>query len=79
MDKLKALEKLVEEKDSLITILANKMKIIEEKLFVNEVTDIIVTENPVVGETVEKLKCDLCEYESNSERGIHINKKKKLG
>ena len=30
-------------------------------------------------ETAEKFKCDLCEYETNSERGIHIHKKKKHG
>ena len=33
----------------------------------------------VRSEAVEKFKCDLCEYESNSERGIHIHKKKKHG
>ena len=74
-DKLKALEKLVEEKDSLITILANKIKIIEETIFVNKETDVAVTENLIV--EAEIFKCDNCEFESNSKKGLHIHKKKK--
>ena len=74
-DKLKALEKLVEEKDSLITILANKIKIIEETIFVNNETDVVVTENLIV--EAEICKCDNCEFESNSKKGLHIHKKKK--
>ena len=57
------------------------MTLIEEKLFMdNEPVNANtkdVSHVKDVKETVEKLKCDLCEYESNSKRGKHIRKKKK--
>ena len=80
-NKVENLEKLIKEKDEIISILVNKMKLIEEKLCMDKkpvnVTEDSSDEKEVRKETVEKFKCDLCEYESNSKRGIHIHKKKK--
>ena len=80
-NRVKHLEKLIEEKDEVISILVNKMKVIEEKLCMNNEPVNVNTEDfsdvKEVKETVEKFKCDLCEYESNSKRGIRIHKKKK--
>ena len=79
--RVKHLKKLIEEKDEVISILVNKMTLIEEKLFMDnepvKANTKDVSHVKDVKETVEKLKCDLCEYESNSKRGIHIHKKKK--
>ena len=80
-NRVKHLKKLIEEKDEVISILVNKMTLIEEKLCMdNEPVNANtkdVSHVKDVKETVEKLKCDLCEYESNSKRGKHIRKKKK--
>ena len=80
LNKIENLEKIIEAKDSAISILMNKIKRIEEKLFKDEK---VVTENndekELRKEISDKFKCDLCEFESNSKRGVHIHMKKKHG
>ena len=82
MKRINNLEKLIAKKDEVISILENKIKLIEKKVgldmeSVNENTENFSDKEEVRRETVEKYKCDLCEYESNSKRGIQIHKKKK--
>ena len=81
-EKLDKLEKLVKEKDSIIDILANKIKVIEEKLFIdtksaNEITENESCEIEVKEGTVEIFECGECGFESNSKKGLHIHTKKK--
>ena len=82
VNRINNLEKLIAEKNEVISILENKIKLIEKKVgldmeSVNENTENFSDKEEVRRETVEKYKCDLCEYESNSKRGVHIHKKKK--
>ena len=84
VDRIKNLEKLIAEKDEVISILENKILVIEKRVGLesnenSEESDKKEVTSEITSETVEKFKCDLCEYESNSERGIHIHKKKKHG
>ena len=81
-EKLDRLEKLVKEKNSIIDILENKIKVIEEKLFINtdstnEITEKESCEIEVKRVTVDIFKCDECGFESNSKKGLHIHTKKK--
>ena len=49
-------------------------------LFVEaEVVTEITDEKEVRKEIIDKIKCDLCEFESQSKRGVHIHMKKKHG
>ena len=82
--KLDKLEKLVKEKDYIINILSNKIKVIEEKLYINtesanEFTENESCEKEIREETIEFFKCDECKFESNSKKGLHIHKRKKHG
>ena len=84
VNKIKNLEKLIKEKDSLISILVEKVKLIEEKLAIDDeavedTTENIAEDIQVRKETVEIFKCNLCEFESNSKKGVHIHIKKKHG
>ena len=80
--KIKDLEKLIVEKDALITSLVDRIKSIEEKLSIDDQTVKDIPEN-LAGdkeerkETVDTFRCEVCEFESNSMKGLHIHKKKK--
>ena len=83
LNKIENLEKLIKQKDSLINILAEKVKFIEEKLAIHETTE-GSTENlsddkQIRKETVEMFKCNFCKFESNSKKGVQIHIKKKHG
>ena len=83
LSKIENLEKLIEQKDSLISILVEKVKFIEEKLAIHEATE-DSTENlsddkQIRKETVEIFKCNFCNFESNSKKDVQIHIKKKHG
>ena len=80
--KIKDLGKLIMEKDALIDNLENRIRSIEEKLSIGDKTFEDFTEN-LADEKEERkratdlFKCDICEFESISKKGLHIHKKKK--
>ena len=78
LNRIKNLEKLIEAKDSAIATLMNKIKMIEEKLFIEEEIVTEITDKKEVRKgMIDKFKCDLCDFDSNSKKGVHIHMKKK--
>lgn len=71
IDRIKNIEKLIAEKDAKITNLENKMKLIEEKLSIDKETVNQITEKETI------FKCEYCEFETNSKKGIQIHRKRK--
>ena len=83
LNKIENLEKLIKQKDSLINILADKVKFIEEKLAIHETTkgstENLSDDKQIRKETVEISKCNFCKFEGYSKKGVQINMKKKHG
>ena len=76
LDRINNLEKLIAEKDALIANLANKVKFIEEKLSIDNDTVNQITEK-FTHEKENIFKCENCEFETNSKRGLQIHRKRK--
>ena len=76
-EKLNELSKAISEKDKLIAVLVEKLKDIELHLFPQTSSEEITDTQPE--EVVTSFKCDECDFEFNTNKGLSIHKGKKHG